>query len=161
MKYSLLLLVFVSNTIFAACESSQHRAFDFWLGKWQVSSATSKQPSHNTITKINNGCGLLEEYTTATGYQGKSLNIFDEQTQQWHQTWIDNSGYLLMLSGGIKDNTMVMTGETRNKNGAAVLNEITWTPLKNGDVRQHWQTSINKGKTWKTVFNGLYHKTAI
>jgi hypothetical protein len=161
MKYSILILMLLSHAAFASCEGSQHRAFDFWLGKWQVSSPTSKQPSHNTITKINNGCGLLEEYTTATGYQGKSLNIFDVQTKQWHQTWIDNSGYLLMLSGGIEDNAMVMTGKTINKSGKTILNKITWTPLKNGDVRQHWQTSTNQGKSWQTAFNGLYHKASL
>jgi hypothetical protein len=160
MKYLLFSFLLVNNLVYAACETSQYQEFDFWLGQWQVSSPSSKQSSHNTITKINNGCGLLEEYTTKTGFEGKSLNIFDAQTQQWHQTWIDNTGYLLRLSGGMEGSSMVMTGETRGKKDKLILNRITWTPKKNGDVRQHWQTSNDNGKTWQTAFDGLYHKVS-
>ena len=158
MKYLLLSLILANNLAHAACETSQYQEFDFWLGQWEVNSEPNKQPSHNTITKINDGCGLLEEYTTVTGYRGKSLNIFDVQTQQWHQTWIDNTGYLLKLSGGMVGSSMVMTGETRGKEDKLILNKITWTPIQNGDVRQHWQTSNDNGKMWKTAFDGLYHK---
>lgn len=160
MKYLLLTLILCCHSAFAACDTSQYREFDFWLGQWQVSSATSKQLSYSKIIQINNGCGLLEEYKTSTGFQGKSLNIFDAQTQQWHQTWIDNTGYLLKLSGGIEGSRMVMTGTNNSKDGKIILNKITWTPLKNGDVRQHWQTSTTQGKTWKTIFDGLYHQVA-
>jgi len=158
MRYLLLCLLAMSHFSQAACEENQYREFDFWLGQWQVTAPSSKQPSHNTITQINNGCGLLEEYITPSGYQGKSLNIFDSQTQQWHQTWIDNTGYLLRLSGGLIEGSMVMTGETKDKDGNPVLNKITWTPKQNGDVKQHWQTSKNQGEVWQTVFDGLYSK---
>ncbi|MCW8833097.1 MAG: hypothetical protein OQK09_03985 [Colwellia sp.] len=158
MKYLLLSLILCCHFTFAACDTSQYREFDFWLGQWQVKSAASKQLSQSKITQINNGCGLLEEYKTPTGFQGKSLNIFDSQTQQWHQTWIDNTGYLLKLSGGIENNSMVMTGKTHDKNGNIILNKITWTPLKGGEVRQHWQTSTTHGKAWQTIFDGIYHK---
>lgn len=160
MKYLLLTAILFCHFTFAACDNSQYREFDFWLGQWQVSSATNENVSHSKITLINNGCGLLEEYKTASGFQGKSLNIFDAQTQQWHQTWIDSSGSLLMLSGDLEDNSMVMTGKTHDKEGQVILNKITWTPFKNGDVRQHWQTSSNNGSTWKTIFDGLYHKAS-
>ena len=33
---------------------------------------------------------------------------------------------------------------------------ITWTPNADGSVRQHWETSTDDGKTWKTSFDGLY-----
>lgn len=88
------------------------------------------------------------------------MNVFDVQTQQWHQTWIDNTGYLLKLSGGMESTSMVMSGETRGKENKPILNKITWTPIQNGDVRQHWQVSNDHGKTWKTAFDGLYQKVS-
>ena len=160
MKYLLISLILASNLAHSACETSQYQEFDFWLGQWEVNSASSKQTSHNTITKINNGCGLLEEYTTAKGYQGKSLNIFDVQIQLFYHTWIDNTGYLLRLSGSMEGSSMVMSGETRGKKDKLILNRITWTPIQNGDVRQHWQISNDNGKTWETAFDGLYHKVS-
>jgi len=160
MKYLLLTSILFCHFTFAACDSSQYREFDFWVGQWQVSSTTNDTMSQSKITQINNGCGLLEEYKTSSGFQGKSLNIFDTQTQQWHQTWIDNSGTLLMLSGGLQNSSMVMSGKTHDKNGQVIINKITWTPFSNGDVRQHWQTSTAKGSKWKTIFDGMYHKTS-
>jgi hypothetical protein len=33
---------------------------------------------------------------------------------------------------------------------------ITWTPLEGGRLRQHWESSGDGGRTWKTVFDGTY-----
>ncbi len=140
------------------CNSPNHRAFDFWLGNWQVTTNADTIILHNSITIVNRGCTLLEQYSTPSGYVGKSLNIYDQQSQQWHQTWTDNNGLLLKLSGNIIKKSMVMTGETIDKDKNTILNKITWTPNPNGTVRQHWQISKNKGKSWRSIFDGLYTK---
>ena len=140
------------------CKDEQYQAFDFWLGHWQVSSKSSANISHNTITKINDGCGLLEEYTTPTGFKGKSLNIYNKQDKLWHQTWIDNSGLLLQLKGQLVDGKMVMEGHTIDAQGKSLLNRITWQQQKDERVRQHWQVSKDQGKSWQTLFDGLYQR---
>ena len=159
---SILLSLFILNPIKAEeikCKGENYRAFDFWLGNWQVTTSADNAIRHNKISSINNGCTLLEEYSTPSGYLGKSLNIYNKQTQKWHQTWTDNSGLLLKLDGGLVGESMVMKGITKGSSGIAILNKITWTPSKNGTVRQFWQTSVNNGKTWQVVFDGLYTKT--
>lgn len=140
------------------CQSSEHKAFDFWLGNWQVTSDADDVKRLNKITKINHGCTILEEYSTPSGYVGKSLNIYDQQTQQWHQTWTDSAGLLLQLSGNIIEGSMVMRGTTISATKQEILNRITWTPNKNGSVRQHWQVSDDHGKHWQTLFDGYYQK---
>lgn len=158
---TLILLLLHANTVYAAaknCSSDQHRAFDFWLGEWQVSTASDDIIRNSKITLINDGCTLLEEYRTPSGYQGKSLNMYDVQTKQWHQTWTDNSGLLLLLQGQFHNNQMVLAGQT-SQNNQPLLNRITWTANKDGSVRQHWQTKSINDQHWQTAFDGLYRKT--
>ena len=151
--------IFFSTASYATnCKSKDYQSFDFWLGEWKVSSKNSTNVSHNKISKINDGCGLLEEYTTPTGFKGKSLNIFNKQDGLWHQTWVDNSGLLLQLKGQLQSNSMIMQGYSIDKSGNRLLNQISWQPLESGDVRQHWQVSKDGGKNWQTVFDGLYQK---
>jgi hypothetical protein len=135
------------------CTAPEYRQFDFWLGDWDVESpAAPGSISHNRISGINGGCTLREEYTTATGYEGTSLNFYDAARRSWHQTWIDNQGGALYLEGGLRDGSMVLatTGDPKN------LQRITWTPLDDGRVRQHWEASVDGGGSWTTVFDGFY-----
>jgi len=141
-----------------ACISADYRQFDFWLGEWQVTNTTNKQVSQSKISLINDGCGILEEYKTPGGYKGKSLNIFNQQTNMWHQTWVDNTGLLLQLNGSFKQNMMTMQGTTFDKQGNTILNKITWQMLTDGRVNQVWQTSKDQGKNWQIIFNGYYQK---
>mgnify|MGYP000707646361 CR=1 FL=1 len=94
----------------------------------------------------NNNCSILEEYQTPSGYQGKSLNIYNQQTKQWHQTWVDNTGLLLQLNGEFKQGVMTLSGLTVDNKGQEVLNKISWKKLSDGRVNQVWQTSTDKGK---------------
>mgnify|MGYP000276724671 CR=1 FL=1 len=144
----------------ARCDSPQHRQFDFWVGEWQVSNKQNSDVSQSKISLINNGCGILEEYTTTTGYQGKSLNIYDATTLQWHQTWIDNGGTLLQLDGKFEQGKMTLSGVTHDSNGKEVLNKIMWTPNADGTVRQQWLVSNDQGKKWQSIFDGMYKKVA-
>ncbi|NMP30730.1 hypothetical protein HII17_04060 [Thalassotalea sp. M1531] len=141
-----------------ACSSEEYRQFDFWIGEWQVTNPANNQVSISKISLINNNCSILEEYQTPSGYQGKSLNIYNQQTKQWHQTWVDNTGLLLQLNGEFKQGVMTLSGLTVDNKGQEVLNKISWKKLSDGRVNQVWQTSTDKGKHWQTLFDGYYQK---
>lgn len=136
------------------CSSPEHRQFDFWAGEWDVTQ--NGQPAgHNRIESINGGCALQENWTSAqAGFTGTSLNTWNGQSKQWHQTWVDSSGALLLLDGGMVDGSMVLTGDRRAADGVTVTDRITWTPAEDGSVRQHWETS--RDGNWATVFDGHY-----
>jgi len=135
------------------CQSPEFRQFDFWIGEWEVSSpALPGSVSRNRISRINDGCTLREEYTTPTGYAGTSLNFYDATRKVWHQTWIDNQGGALYIEGGLVGRSMVLATTTDPQN----IQRITWTPLDDGRVRQHWQASTDGGTTWSDLFDGYY-----
>jgi Tetratricopeptide repeat len=137
------------------CNTPEYRQFDFWVGDWNVESAASLgTASHNRISLINDGCTLREEYDTPQGYAGTSLNYYDAPRKVWHQTWIDNQGGGLLLEGGLQGQDMVL----QSAPGAPQIQRISWTPLADGRVRQHWQSSTDGGRTWTTAFDGYYSR---
>ena len=139
-----------------ACSSAEYRQFDFWAGAWNVTQ-NGKPAGTNRIDRILGGCALLENWSGTGGSRGNSLNYYDASRKVWHQTWIDNQAGPLELDGRLEGGNMVLTGNTLDPaTGAVTVNRITWTPKTDGNVRQHWETSADGGKTWQTVFDGLY-----
>jgi dihydroorotase/N-acyl-D-amino-acid deacylase len=166
MKISRPLLALTAVSLFTAsalsaqrpCADEASRHFDFWSGRWMVRAASGALAGHNTIRPLLGECALEEHYTTPSGYEGKSLNVFDASRGVWHQTWVDNGGLLLRLEGGYDGENMVMEGETVGADGAITLNRITWSRV-DGDpdvVRQLWETSTDDGRTWTAGFDGRY-----
>ena len=133
------------------CSAPEFRQFDFWLGDWDVVSAAGRK-SHNRITSIQDGCAVLEEYDTPSGYRGTSINYYDSAKGKWFQSWMDNQGHPIHHSGGIEDGKLVLVDDPDGES----INRTTWTPLEDGRVRQHWQVSRDAGETWGTVFDGTY-----
>jgi hypothetical protein len=143
------------------CAAVEYRQFDFWAGDWNVTQ-NGKPAGTNRIEKILGGCALLEHWEGAGGSRGNSLNYYDAVRHVWHQTWIDNQGAPLELDGGLEGGNMVLTGNTKDPaSGAAVVNRLTWTLRPDGKVRQHWETSTDGGKTWRTAFDGLYARKSL
>lgn len=145
----------------AACVTEDHRAFDFWIGTWDVTAAGKDQPTAmNNIAREHAGCVLRENYTTKGGYTGMSMSFYDAAQKLWHQTWMGADGSALFIAGGLNDQgEMVLSNSnTPNYREGTPINRITWTPNPDGSVRQHWQVSQDGGKTWSTVFDGLYVK---
>lgn len=141
-----------------ACEDDSNRQFDFWIGKWQVTQPDGKVAGTNHITKSLNDCILYEHYQSVNGYEGTSFNIFDKNSQQWHQTWVDNTGLLLQLDGGLVNEDMVMWGKGMDQSGRIVMHRIAWTPNDDGTVVQKWQVSHDQGISWQMLFEGTYTK---
>ena len=134
----------------SACSSDQHRAFDFWIGEWEVS-ARGKDTSHakSYITKSNSGCSIHERYETTSGYTGNSINFYDAANNKWHQTWVDIQGSPLYLDGNFSKNSMVLSDKT---------NRISWTIDDKNEVNLVWETTKDKGKSWTVIFDGIYLK---
>jgi dihydroorotase/N-acyl-D-amino-acid deacylase len=140
------------------CSADASRHFDFWEGRWVVRAANGPLAGHSTVSVMLGECVLLEHYTTPSGYEGQSLNIFDASRGVWHQTWTDNGGLLLVLEGGYEGDRMVMQGETVGPDGTVTLNRISWSRIGGSPdrVRQHWEVSTDAGTTWSTGFDGHY-----
>ena len=143
------------------CSGPEYRQFDFWIGDWSVTSGD--QPAGtNSIHPIHGGCALQENWQGAGegGISGTSFNIYDRSSGKWHQTWVDASGTLLLLDGGLVDGVMVLSGERPARDGKGMaLHRISWTPNEDGTVRQLWEVSQDEGGNWNVLFDGLYSRS--
>jgi hypothetical protein len=145
----------------AGCTASEYRQFDFWVGEWNVT-ANGQPAGVNSVRSIHQGCVLQENWqgSGAGGIRGSSFNVYDQARDKWHQTWVDDSGTLLQLDGGLQQGSMVLEGRRPSADGSGLTtHRISWTKNDDGSVRQLWDASRD-GETWTVLFDGLYTRVA-
>ncbi len=140
---------------------ARYREFDFWLGTWDVrpSAAPASPPARNVITKIHDGCVVLESWT-APGSTGQSFNIYDRTRDKWFQKWVDNSGGLHEYAGELRDGNMVFEGDTPAPRPSAnrIRVRLTFFPRPDGSVRQFSERTTDNGATWQVTYDLIYTK---
>ena len=110
----------------AACNTAEHRQFDFWVGDWDVHIRARAAPDKawgeakglQHIESILGGCAIAEHFTAdgpPTPWAGKSYSVWVPKLGKWRQTWVDDSGSYLALSGGVEAGVMTLYGEPRDK----------------------------------------------
>ena len=141
------------------CCSADNLAFDFWVGEWEVFKSDGTLVGTNTISKIQDGCVLSENWTSAnSSFTGTSTNFFNNQTGEWEQLWVDNGGSHLHLRGNRTGNQMILVSdEITREDKPPYSNRITWTLNEDGTVRQLWEILVD-GKVANVAFDGIYRK---
>jgi len=138
------------------CEAPAFRAFDFWVGDWEVRSAEGKLAGHNSIRLRHSGCLVEEQWTGAVGGTGSSMNFYDPVTEAWRQVWV-SGGTLIDISGGLEDGSMALSGTITYIAGGDVRPfRGLWTPLADGRVRQFFEEQ--RDGVWQVWFEGFYAK---
>ncbi len=139
--------------------NASQRAFDFWIGSWDVRSPEGRIVGTNRIERILDGCVLLENWSGAGGSAGKSFNYFDPGTDEWRQLWVDAAGGHMEYRGTVSNGAMRFEGGNVRPDGTASRMRMTFTPLGDGRVRQYIEESVDDGATWATWFDGYYSRT--
>ncbi|MGD8376646.1 MAG: hypothetical protein PVF68_10945 [Acidobacteriota bacterium] len=138
------------------CASEEYHQFDFWIGEWEVWTDRIREaggpPVHSRVSRIADGCALLEEYNAPWGYQGRSLTYFDRAAGVWRQTWVDSTATPSRQSGGLIGTSMVFQREAED----GLLHEMRWKPRSDGTIQQTWRVTHDGGKTWTIRFDGTY-----
>ena len=131
------------------CDSPESKQFDFWIGEWEATYAGGK--SRNRITKIMDGCVILEEFRGAPGTKldGHSVSTFDRATKTWKQTWVDNTASYLDFTGGLVDGRMTLAREA-GPEGKRFRQRMVFDNVKPDSFKWLWQRSDDNGATWKT-----------
>lgn len=138
--------------------SAEARQFDFWLGDWDVFNLAGQKAGTNSILSFANGCGLMENWTSALGNDGKSINYYDASTNKWYQHWMGSTGGALRYEGSFKDGAIRFEGATIGKDGKKTLQKLTFFKLDESTVRQLAETSNDDGKTWTISYDFKYVK---
>jgi hypothetical protein len=133
------------------------RKFDFWVGEWDVRTVAGGPAGHSVIERVSGQCALLENWSSARGTTGKSLNAYNAATGQWQQYWIGQVG------GVTEYRESTWNGPSLSflaRPRAGVLMRLTFTPVAADHVRQHGEISNDDGKTWTTQYDLQYWRKA-
>jgi len=171
-----LILILLLSVLFAAasacaqaqkpqfpCEDdARFGEFDFWLGEWDVHTGDGAFAGINSIESPHRGCVLIENWTSATGGKGMSINYLDHASGEWVQIWNDGSGIQINIRGGLTDAGMLLTGTIHYVGNDTTLPfRGLWTLLPDGRVRQFFEHSEDDGETWVSWFEGFYTRKSV
>ncbi len=140
------------------CEHDElFAAFDFWVGEWDVHGAGGTFAGSNVIQRAQRGCVLIENWSSASGGTGTSINYVDKITEEWVQIWNDTSGGQINIRGGLTNDGMLLVGTIHDvANSTTAPFRGLWTPLPDGRVRQFFEQSSDDGDSWTPWFEGFY-----
>jgi hypothetical protein len=140
------------------CEHDElFSAFDFWVGEWDVHVAGGTLAGSNVIERAQRGCVLIENWSSASGGTGMSINYVDKTSGEWVQIWNAAGGSQINIRGGMTDDGMLLTGTIHYvANGTTAPFRGLWTPLPDGRVRQFFEQSSDDSETWTPWFEGFY-----
>jgi hypothetical protein len=137
------------------------RDFDFWVGTWEVRDAEGTLVGHNTISKVDGGCTLLERWSGAGGSTGTSMSYFQPSGERWHQLWVGSNGTLIDIAGGLRDGMMRLEGTIEYVAQDRIeAFRGTWSVLPDGRLRQHLEEFSLVAQTWQTWFDGYFRLTS-
>ena len=142
-----------------ACTGPDYRAFDFWVGEWDVyPNGSSTQIATSSIEAMFGGCAIRETWKPLKGGGGGSFSHYDKERRYWRQAWVDSSGARVDFDGGPVDGRMVLTGHWANvvAKGQDGLIRMTYSKQSDGSVRQHGEQSTDQGLSWTTNFDFIY-----
>lgn len=142
------------------CEhDTAFRAFDFWVGEWDVHGPNGAVAGSNSITRAERGCVLVENWTSVSGGTGMSINYLDGMTGEWVQVWNAEGGSQIHIRGGMTDQGMLLVGTLHTVgDGRTLPFRGLWTQLDDGRVRQFFEQSTDGGQTWTPWFEGFYSR---
>jgi hypothetical protein len=140
----------------AACATPEHRAFDFWIGTWDVKVLTRKDPAQpwiasagtQRVESILGGC-VISEHFAADGPQapwaGKSYSMWQPALGTWRQTWVDDQGSFLAFTGGVENGAMTLYGEPFEKAGKRVEMRMVFRDVTPDAMTWEWQKKNDAG----------------
>lgn len=139
----------------------ENRQFDFWIGEWDLTWAENGR-GRNVITKILDGKAILENFTSlpqdeSPALVGISVSVYNAQTEQWQQTWVDNQGSYLDFVGGMVGDKMILLRDAVIQ-GKPVQQRMVWADIEPDSINWSWERSSDEGVTWQVVWAIEYRK---
>ena len=145
------------------CTSAGHRAFDFWVGRWDVyRTDTNALVAHSLVERMYDGCAIRESWMPHGRAGGGSLSAFDPAARRWRQTWVDSANTHASFEGAVENGAMVLTGRWRGYTGPGteVTARMTYARGESGVVSQRVEVSNDGGRSWTLGASFLYRPAA-
>lgn len=138
------------------CSLPESSQFDFWVGDWDLAWNDTSHGS-NKIYKIMDGCGVQENFSDpAMNYKGQSWSMYNANAKIWQQTWVDNQGGYIALTGKYENGEMKLATQGRKlPDGKEIISRMVFFNIHPDAFDWRWEATTDNGITWKP--NWLIH----
>lgn len=146
------------------CSATEASQFDFWIGDWKLTWNDSLQGT-NHVEKIFGNCTIQESFNDPNrNFSGKSWSVYNGNYKMWQQTWVDNQGGYIPLTGGMQNDSMILVTAERSvpQNISAtgkLMNRMVYYNITAQSFDWSWEASTDGGKTWKSIWKIHYERS--
>jgi len=159
---TIITMLFFSTNIFSQNFENQERAFDFWVGNWDlewVGKENQIMKGTNNIVKILDGTVLQENFEDPTsGFKGTSISVYNKKKNEWHQAWADNQGGYYNFIGEINGDTRIFKTIPKKINGKTIIQRMVFYKITSTSITWDWESSSDNGKNWNLLWKIKYKK---
>lgn len=145
------------------CDAAAAPQLDFWVGTWDLSwppgqgGTPADRPGRgtNVVERRLGDCVIHEHFESDDGFVGESVSVYDPRSGTWRQTWVDNTGGYLLLSGApAADGTMELRTEpaVNLQTRQTLVNRMVWRDVEADRLTWHWQRSADDGASWDDLW---------
>ncbi|WP_190810279.1 hypothetical protein [Flagellimonas sp. S3867] len=140
-------------------------AFDFWVGKWEVTwdEGDGKQGKGvNRIAKILDEIVIHEDFRVLAGqnkgFKGTSISVYQSHLSRWKQAWADNQGGYYDFLGEIDGTDRIFKTKPTTINGKNVISRMVFKNIKRDSFTWDWESTYDDGKSWKLLWRVNYKR---
>ena len=151
-------------TLPPACDEPEARAFDFWVGEWNVLNRWRAESGEwvdagratNQVFHVLDGCAVVELWDGRLGtnhFRGFSVRAWEPATEEWVLVlnWPRPGGSTFStLRGAFRHGRGDFHRESVNADGDTVLTRYTFSDIAPASLRWNDGTSLDGGRTWAT-----------
>ncbi len=134
------------------------RQFDFWLGDWDLTWGDGARGTNHVHT-ILDGRVVMENFDggTSTPLKGISTSVYDANLGKWRQTWVDNQGGYIDLTGDYTDDRMLLTTQEVVKGETQQFRMIFYN-ISATALDWNWEKFDASAQTWTLQWKIHYQR---
>lgn len=138
------------------CSTPAFRAFDYWIGEWEVRDTAGTVIGHQSITRIGN-CGIAEHWQPRGGAgEGRSISWYSPADSSWNQLYLGAGGWRPVYRGTVNAEGEIEMWESADAVPAGRAITKMRYYKKPGGLQQVLWSSTDRGQTWTVGFVGNY-----
>ena len=129
---------------------------DFWVGSWVARWEGGE--GTNTIARELGGKVVVERFEGRPSMEltGLSVSVFDAEADLWRQTWVDDQGSYVALTGGSDGDTFVLR-MSAVRDGVPVELRMVFCDIEPNRFHWVWERSPDAGTTWANSLGDRLH----
>lgn len=130
------------------CTNPEYDELDFLLGSWRVESHAGRELGHTVFREDLENCLVEEDFRGSLGLAAQSFFGWDVTNGTWYQNYLDSEGRRIVLSGGVQNGGIVLSGERPRSGGKVLRVRVTVAPDGPDRVSYVWEET-NAAGLWK------------